>query len=168
MSDEASQDKVNKWVEEIDAFLTSFEKTMGLTPKQNVQAPKALSMHLDDIRKRSPDELTQLTYEISQYSLYLRQVINRKKALEKWAKAKLDELAAHYVKDVAPHHGFGERILVAKHNPAICKKLNQFIRKVTLELDTLYAIPDQMQVLSDSIKEMKFIAFRKEKQHASE
>lgn len=150
-------------VEEINNFLDSFEQQHGFAPLKNAEKPKCLFASIEDLRKKTPDELLEYTYQINEYSFYIQRIINKNKALQRWAKVKLDEMTAHYLPDVGNNYGFNERVIIARNSPDICKKLNVFLCKIEMELDRLYSCPDNIRVMSDTIKEFKFAALKREK-----
>lgn len=153
---------------EIEEALSKYENEIGLSPNYKVEEPKCLSLSLEEIRKKTPEQLSEFIYEINKYSIYIQRILNNNKAWERWCKSKLDELTAHYIPEVNGQYGFNERILMARHNPTICKKLNQFMREIGMKIDRLYTIPNDLKVMSDSIKDLKFSMIRREKDYARE
>lgn len=156
----ALEDKVKELEETLDKYET--EKA-GLPNRKQLQAPKYLYMSIDELRKKTPDELAEAAYELSLYSFELDRLINAEKARERWAKAKLDEFTALYLEDVGSGYGWNERILIAKHKPEACQLLNSFIRDVEMKLSRLYGIPKHIEIISKCIDNLRFIAFKREK-----
>lgn len=151
-------------VKELEEILDKYEKDKaGLPNRKQLQAPKYLYMAIDELRKKTPDELAEAAYELSLYSFELDRLINAEKAKERWAKARLDEFTADYLEDVPSGYGWNERMLIARHKPEPCKLLNQFIRDVEMKLSRLYGIPKHIEIISKCIDNLRFIAFKREK-----
>lgn len=157
--------ELEKFIEETNEALDQFESKHGMVPLNPMEGPVCLKLPLEDLRRKSPQELSEYIYQINQYSMYIQRVINKNKCWERWVKSRLDEIAAGYLPDIAGNFGFNERILMARHNPSICKELNEFLRKLTMRLDRLYGIPEQLRIMAESIKDIKFSNMRKEKEH---
>lgn len=154
----------NEHRKEVEEALVEFEKqTLGLPQIDKMEAPKVLSMSMEELRRKTPEELTECYIELIQYSLFIQRSINRHKCWERWGLSKLDEVAAYYLPDISPTFGFNERMLMAKNNPALCKELNSFIRNIRMRVDRLYDVPSQINKFADSIKDMKFANMRREK-----
>lgn len=139
------------------------EEQVGLPKLEQTAAPAYLSMPLDDLRKKTPEELSEATIEIARYSLFIERSINRQKAWERWAKLKSDEYTAHYLGDVPDRYGFNERVLIARNNPEPCKILNKFIREIEMKLSRLYNVPKHISIIADAINNLKYIALKREK-----
>jgi hypothetical protein len=151
-------------VQQIDELMEKYETSVvGLPLVGKMEAPKYLSMSLEDLKKRTADELSEAYFSLNQYALYVQRLINKSKSWERWIFLKKDEIAAHYIPELPTYLGFNERELIAKNNPQICKKLNSFLRQVRLELDRLYDIPQNIRFMAEAIKDMKFLALRREK-----
>lgn len=167
MSDTQQEDfgVYEKHREEIEKALEAFEAQLGLPKPQEMSAPRYLTMSVVELRAKSPEELSEAVFEINQYSLYIQRIINRNRGWERWAKSKLNEVAASYLPKVSGHYGFNERELICKNTPSLCKHLNAFLRKVGMELDRLYDLPNQLKNMADTIRELKFIALRREKNY---
>ncbi len=160
-------DQLDEDVAKVESVLDAFESEEASFPSfRKVEYPECLGLSIDELRKRSPEELACYAYEIGQYCLYLQRLMNRNRALEKWAKAKLDELTARYLLDIGQGFGFNERMLMARHNPPACQRLNTFLRKKTMELERLSYIPDQIRIIADSIRDLRFIALKREKEYS--
>jgi hypothetical protein len=156
MSDENTID-----MKEIDDFLDQYEQSVGLPTLKPVEAPECLSMSLEELRKKSPDELSEYAFLIGQYQLYIQRQINKNKAWFRWYKAKSDEYAAYYLKDAS---GYGqEKILQARNGPEICQKLNAFGRKIEMQLERLAFVPQNLESMANNIRDLKFSALRREK-----
>lgn len=150
----------------IDEALDKFEyEIAGLHRLDTMKAPEYLYMSIDVLRKKSPEELAEAFILINQYSLYIQRIINRNKAWERWAKSKLEEVACFYLPEVDMRFGSYERMQIAKNSPQICKRLNSFIRNVSMQSERLHDVPNNIKLIADSIRELKFIAMRKEKLH---
>jgi hypothetical protein len=152
-----------QYIKEIEDILDNYESKLGLPAQQKMNAPAYLTMSLAELRKKSPDELAEAVFEINQYSLFIQREINKNRAWLAWSKSKLNELAAGYLPEVGGHYGFNERELIAKNSPPMCKRLNAFTRKINMELERMYGVPDQIRAMADSINDMKYAAIRREK-----
>jgi hypothetical protein len=148
---------------EIDKVLDEFEKQAGLPEFKKIECPAYLTMALEDLRKKSPDQLSEAVFEIAQYSLYIQRLINRNKAWQRWALSRIDEIAASELPNIGTNYGFNERVLIAKNSPELCKRINAFLRKTEMQLNRLYGVPDNIKFMADCIRDMKFAAIRKEK-----
>lgn len=145
------------FTKEIDEALIKFEASLGLPPPDSQNIPKdCLFMPLDELRKKNIVELAEFSYLITQHSLNIQRLINKYKSWERWTKAKLDEVTASYIPEVGEGYGFNERILMARHTPELCKKLNSFLRKVQMHLDRLYGIPDHIKMMAENIRDLRY------------
>jgi hypothetical protein len=159
------KDKFKEQLDEIEKALDKFEEEAGLPKLQKVEAPAYLTMNLADLRKKTPEELSEAVFVINQYSLYITRLINKNRAWEKWGRSRIDEISAMFLEQTDPSYGPYARLHVAKNKPDLCKKLNAFIRKVSMEAERLADIPNQLRFMADSIRDMKFSAIRKEKNY---
>jgi hypothetical protein len=158
-----------KFIEEIDNLLDKYEQEMaGLGKWGRRDVPVYLDMPPEQVRKKTADELVEAVFLLNQYATNIQRLINRKRAWERCIKARLDELEARYIPDIPPQYGYNERPKLARHNPELCQRLNKFLRKVQMEADVLYGIPDHIHKVADSLRDMKFIALKREKAYASE
>lgn len=148
---------------EIEAFLIKAEESIGLDKNQDQQAPACLSYSLDKIKKLSITELGECSYDIAQYSMHITRKINRIKAWIRWCKSKLDEAASIELPNIDQRFGFNERVLIAKNNPKVCKKINKFTRELQMELDMIESIPHAIRFISDAIKDVKFSRISEDK-----
>jgi hypothetical protein len=154
-------------VSEVDKALDAFEKDLAGLPKLiSEEAPIYLYMSLEDLRKKTPDELSEICLMLNRYSLNLQRVMNRLRAWERWCVSSLDSMEARYIPDVPDRYGFNERPKIARHNPEPCKKINEFLRKTQMQLLRLDGVPNQIRIIADSIKDLKFAAIRREKEYA--
>lgn len=152
--------------DEIEEAIKEYERQKaGLPDLADLKAPVYLSMALEDIRKKSPTELSEAIFELCQYALSLQRLINKNKSWERWGRSKLDELATGYLDEVPTKYGSYERTMIAKNKPELCKALNQFIRKINMECERLNGIPEYVMKLADSIKDMKYTAIMREKSY---
>jgi len=159
----AQMDETEIFTKEIDAALDRFEGELGIPKNQKVEPPKYIYMTLNEIQKTSPQELSEASFLIGQYSMYIQRCINKNRAWERWAKLKIDELAAMNLPNIDRYYGSFERMQLAKNTSPLCKKVNSLWRTVSMRLERLYGIPDNLKVISDSIKEIRFMQLRKEK-----
>ncbi len=153
------------FTKEIDKALDAYEKQQGIPIWERMDAPEYLSMNIDVLRKKTADELAEATYALNQYAFNLQRVINKNKAWQRWAISKLDELEAYYLQDVPDRYGFNERPKIARHQPELCKKINEFLRTIDMRLNRLYDFPSQIKAISDSIRELRFAAIRRDKEY---
>lgn len=157
--DQDLQDKIDKANKSLD----DWENKLGLDFYRQGKCPDCLKMPIDELKRRTPEELMEFYLDIQNYTLYLQSIINRNKAVQRWGNMKLDELAAGFIPEISGSFGFNERILMARHNPEICKRLNRLLSKINMELDRLYGIPDQIRIIAECIKDIKFLALKREK-----
>lgn len=151
-------------VEEIDDVLDKYEQEKaGLPPLTKMQGPEYLNIPLEQLRKKTLQELSEATVLLSQYRLYLQRRINRNKAWEKWIINKLDELTAYHLQQISSDYGFNERPIIARNSPEICKKLNSYLREIRMEMERLYDTPQNIGFLIEAIRDMKFMAMRRDK-----
>ena len=155
--------------QEIESALNKFEKEKaGLPPLSDSEAPKWMNMSVSEIKKKTPDQLNEAQYELLQYAIYIQRLINRNKSWERWAKSKLDEITSLMIPKVGEGYGFNERMLMAKNSPDPCKKLNAFLRKIQMENDRLWGIPDYIKLMSNTIKDIKISNMHYERSNTDE
>jgi hypothetical protein len=155
-----------KFVAEVESLMDKFEQEMiGLSKWGRKDVPPYLDMPIEQLRKKTSDELGEAVYLLNQYSLNIQRLINRNKAWERCLNSQLNELEARYLSDVPQGYGFNERPKIARYNPEICQRLNKFLRKVQVQADMLYDIPRQVKAVADSIRDMRFIALNRERNH---
>lgn len=157
------------FVKDIDESLDKFEQDLcGLPKWSNMNPPQYLYMNISDLSKKSPDELSEAIFALNQYGMNIQRLINRLRAWERWCLSRLDQLEAHYILEVAPCFGFNERPKLARFNPEPCKKIHEFLRKIRMQIDRTWDLPAQIKIMSDSVKDLKFTALRREQAYARE
>lgn len=158
-----------KYLQEIEDGLKEYEtQNAGLPINKEQQAPKCLFMPIEELRKMNPDELADASFVISQYAMYIQRMLNQSRSWEKWLKMKIDEVASDYITQVDKSYGSYERMQIAKHSPALCKKLNSVLRTVIARTERLYSIPENIRFISESIKDIKFSQLRKIKEYGTD
>jgi hypothetical protein len=168
MSKASEEFKINEEVRvEIEKALVEFEKQAGLPGLQPMEAPACLSMSLQELRKLSPEQLAEASFEIGQYAWYIQRLINKNKSWERWAKSRLGEIAASLLPQIGGHYGFNEREQISKNTHPLCRELNAFMRKIGMEIDRLYNVPNDIRVIGESIRDLRFSAMRREKDYAN-
>jgi hypothetical protein len=151
-------------VKEIEQSLEEFEKQVaGLPEWKETNAPNYLSMPLEQLRKKTPEELSEAAYELNVYALNIQRLLNRLHAWNKWGKSKLDEIATEYIDKVSTSYGWQERLMMIKNHPKECKQLNRFIRGVEMKIQRLYGLPDHIRFITESIRDIRFTNMRREK-----
>lgn len=151
-------------LEEIDNFLDKYENEhIGLPNRKQSKAPKYLEASIEDLRKKTPEELAEAALELSLYALEVDRKISLERARERWAKIKLDELTAHFLKDIPSRYGWNERTLIARNDPEPCKALNMILKEIEMKLARLYNIPKHIEIISKCIDNLRFIALKREK-----
>jgi hypothetical protein len=153
--------------QEIEKALDEYEKQVGLPALQPMEAPSYLTMPLEELRKKSPEELAEASFEINRYAWYIQRVINKNRSWERWAKSKLAEIAASLLPSIAGNYGYNEREAISKNTHPLCRQLNAFARKVGMELDRLYYVPNDIRVIADSIRDIRFSQMRREKDYGN-
>jgi hypothetical protein len=156
-----------KTTDEIDQALDEYERQKGLPEFKKLDAPNYIYMNLNDLRKKTPEELSEAVIEIHQYQMYLQRLINRERAWERFCKNKIEEIAATEVQKIDNRFSGYERMQIARNSPEVCRKLNSFLREISMKLDRLDKVPDNLKLIADSIRDLKFEAIRKEKIYAS-
>lgn len=154
---------IQKKIDEINSVLDEFEKSSGLPALESMKPPTVLNTNIEDLKKKTAEELIEYGWLINQYSLYIQRLINKNKAMERWAKCKLDELTAYYIPQIEGSFGWNERTLMARTTPEACRKLNKFLRIISMRIDRLYEVPANIKVMADTVKELRFLAFKREK-----
>lgn len=156
-------------VENIDALLDKYEQENGGLPKwQVLKTPIWLDMSIEELRKKSPDELTEATIELNRYIFSLDRLIGRQRAWKRWGESKLNEYTSENLPKIGDNYGWNERMLMARTLPEECKKIQRFLREIDMKLERLYQTPQNVKAICDSIKDMKFAQIRKEKQYEKE
>lgn len=156
-------------VARVEVAMQAYEQQKaGLPPLCDMKAPEYLTMKVEDIRKKSPEDLSEAMFQLSQYGFYVQRIINMNRGWERWAKAKIDEAAAATLENLSPNLGYNERELIARHNSPVCKRINQFLRQVRLESDRLYDVPKHISDMVNTIRDIKFAIIRRDKSNAAE
>ena len=155
--------KFNEEKQKITEALEEYEsQKAGLPSLGHMDAPEYISMNINILKKKSAYQLCEAAFELRQYALYLQRMLNKEKAWKSWAESKLDEITADELLHIAGHYGWNERMLLAKTQNPICKKLNSFLREVSLHINRLLFIPNEIHKLADTINDLKFAALRLE------
>lgn len=149
--------------EQIDKVLDQFETEKASLPEWKVyMRPSILDMHIDEIRKKTPQELAEASFEIRRYVLNIKRLQNRLSAWKQWGNAKLEEIAASNLINISPEYGWNGRMLLARNSGENCKLMNQFIRKISMELESLNHIPENIEMIAKSVESMRFVNYKKE------
>jgi hypothetical protein len=148
---------------EIELSLVEYEKQIGLPTNKKVNQPEALMLNIADLKKKDPEELLEIEYEILRYSTYLQRVINDHYKWERWGVGMLDQLTSNYLPEVDGSYGWSEKLLIARNQPQLCKQLNDFIRDNRMKLDTLRDIPKKIDGMAAIIRDIRFLAMKREK-----
>ncbi|TXT66093.1 MAG: hypothetical protein BAJALOKI3v1_50093 [Promethearchaeota archaeon] len=151
------------YIKNIEESLLKYEKdTLGLSYIK-FEAPECLMMKISELRNKTPEILAEYSLELHRYALYIQQTVNKNKSWERWAKSKLNEVAAYYLVEIDSHYGFNERELIAKNNNDHARKLNKFLRNIQMRIDRLYNLSNNISAIADSIKDLRFAATNREK-----
>lgn len=157
----------DNFVKEIEDFMKAVEeRSAGLKEPQTVEAPECLTAPLEALRRMSFVQLGECSYELAQYNMYINRQINQKRAWIKWLRSRHDQAAAIEIPNISGNYGFNERVMIAKNNPTICRKIANFQRKIQLELDMIESIPQCVRFIADSIKDIKLSRISEEKHGA--
>ena len=151
-------------IDQINKALDKFEQERCyLPPINNDKYPDCLSISLEELRKKTPEELNEFIFVISRYSLNLQRIINKNKAISRWIKSKLEEAMVTYIEETDPSLGYYNRAIIAKTKPEICQKLNSLGRRIEMETERLFNVPEHLKMMSDAINNIKFTSIRAEK-----
>ena len=143
--------------EEIEKAIGEYERQCGL-PKMidNPEAANLLEVPLEELRRKNPGELYEMCMMMKKHVLYIQRVLNKKHAWENWARSKIDELAAYNITLIGNEYGFNERVLMARHNSELCRLLQAFLRRVSMEKETLYSLPKYIEGVADTIRDIAY------------
>lgn len=152
------------FIKEVEDFMKSVEeKSAGLKHANEVEAPKCLNASLDELRKMSFIQLSECSYQLAQYNMFINRKINQKKAWLKWLRSRLDQAASIEIPNISGNYGFNERVMMAKNNPKICRKISDFTRKTQVELDMIESIPQCIRFISDAMRDIKLSRISEER-----
>lgn len=154
--------------DEINSILEKFEEDCGLPKWKQIQTPIWLEMNLEDIRRKTPEELSEAILEINRYALSIDRMINKLYAWKKWAISKLNDYAAQNLDKVSPTAGWGGQMLLARTAPEECKKINSFLRGLDMKIERLHKTPEGIRLIGDAIRDIKFSKIRQEKEYAKD
>ena len=146
-----------------DAF-EKYEKRYSLPQLQFDEAPEYITMPLEQLRKKTPDELSEAVVILNRYALYIQKMSNEETSWEIWAQSMLDDAVGNLLPNISKEYGYNERPMIARTSHPVCKKLTQFLREVRMKKTRLSYIPAEIHKIADNIKDMKFIALRREKE----
>lgn len=150
----------------IEELLEEYQKQIRMPQMAKIEPPDCITISLDDLRKKTMEELDEYVFALAQYSFYIQRVINKQNAWRKYLYMKLDEAASDYLPEIDSRHWGQEKMLIAKNRPEICKKLQAFLRQISMELELLNDVPNQIKFISDSIRDIRFSILRREKSNA--
>lgn len=153
------------WVNDIDSELDKFEQEIaGLPIWKKVVAPEYLSITVDELRRKDPEQLNEALFVLNQYALNIQRLINRLRAWERWTYSSLDALEAFYISETDQYLGWQARSKQARNNPERCKKIGEFQRKIKMQLDRLNGLPEHVHKIAESIRDFKFLALKRERE----
>jgi len=151
--------------DQINEAIKQFEKQeAGLPDWSKSEAPKYLEMSIEQLRKKTPDELSEAVLELNRYAFNIQRLLNQKKGWERWAKSKLDELTAHNIQNISDSFGYNERPMIAKFGSENCRKLNKFLRKIEMQIIRLQELPFYIRCIAENIRDIKFLSLKREKE----
>jgi len=149
--------EINKeYIDKINKNLDQYEHEICMLPQVQPETPKALNYTLEEIKKKDTETLAELGYDLAKYGFFIQQKINRQKAWQKWCYSKLNEVAAVEIEKLDTRLGYNERELIAKNKPEICKTLNAYIRKISMNIEVLHNTPIHIKNISDAIRDIRF------------
>jgi hypothetical protein len=154
-------------ITEIDKVIDEYEEknkiNLLIDSPDNVEL-KYLNMSLDDLSKLTLENITNAIYILNRYALYVQRILNKNKAYERWALAKIEESASLHIEELKDMNlGWNERMLIAKNKPPMCQKLNKFLRIIRIKNDRMYDVPQSIYRIADSLRDIKFAKMQKEK-----
>jgi len=152
---------VTKAIEDFESSL------VRLPPLAFGDTPECLTLTIDQLRKKTPEQLLEYSFSVAQYSLYVQRCINREQGWLTWLISKLDEAASNEIDKIGNEFGWNERMLMAKHRPVICQVIQRAIRKTQIRLDQIKYLPKEIGRIADLMRDLYFMALRKDKVHAS-
>jgi predicted HTH domain antitoxin len=158
-----SEKSLQEQLREIQLALEKYEEDqVGLPKMVNFGAPECLSMPLDLLRKKDPQQLAEFCLELNRYSMYVQRMLNQEKAWEKWGESQLEEAMAPTLKELDPSYGWSERIILAKTSSAAAKSLMRFLRKVRMKIERISYLPNEINRIAESIKDIRYSNIKKE------
>lgn len=161
MNDDSIDDIISKIQQEIDRYLKEQLKVPNFS---NIDV-SVFGLTSQELSRMTSEDINDKLLVGNNYILFLQQEINQHKAWERWAVSKLDEVASHFIEKISTSYGFNERVLIAKNNPEICKRLNSIIRHHRMKYDSLYGLCDSLNKILDIIRDYKYLNGKKDKAH---
>ena len=131
------------------------EDIAGLHKISAVKEPEALHIALDVLRKKTNEELAEMSLELVRYSMYIQRLINRETAWLRWAESKRDEFAAHALTTIEDGYGWNERMLMAQNSPQSCSILNRMLREIQMKIASLSYLPNEIKKIGECIKDIR-------------
>jgi len=147
----------------VEQALEEFELQIGAMFAETIPEPVCLYMSLEQLRKKSPDELAEYTLELHRYGLYLHRIINKLKAWDRWGTSVLKEAMALEIPKLQGY-SWSERETLLNNSSEACRNINKFLREVRLKVDRLTGVPEHIKMIAESMRDMKFLALNREKQ----
>lgn len=155
-----------KQIAEINDTLDSYEKEMiGVAKWTKSEIPEYLMMNIEQLRKKTPDELAEAGFLIAQYCMSVGRLIGRNYAFLRWTKLKIDEVTAQNIQETDSSLSWKQRELVAGYTSNISRKLNAFALKINMRLESIRPILDNCKAMGDSIRDLRFAALQRNKEY---
>lgn len=153
-----TKEELSDW----DSLLDQYENGVGLPIYNATALPESelnnyLTMNRDELEKLTPEDCSQISYRLGQFSFHIQRTINRELARHNWADETVKEVIADEINNYKGY-GYVEKAYQAiKHNDR-AQALNKIKKYAKQRSDRLSYLANGIKNLSDiliSIQKIK-------------
>ena len=145
-----------------DNILDEYEKGLGIPKYNNAGMPEQelnnyLTMDRTELEKITPEDCSQISYRLAQFSFYIQRTINREIARNNWADETIKMVIADEINNYKGY-GYVEKSLQAIKNNEKAQAINKIKIYSKQRTDRLSYLANSIKNLSDiliSIQKIK-------------
>ncbi len=156
MTGEQGSEKVDARLEQVEAILSEYEKSLGLLFSGQPEVAKYLSLNKSQLNKMSPEECGEISYMLAQQSLYIQHEINKHSQRVNWCKTNIDVLVANQVDNYGGKYTtYENRKILAIKDDGYMSKLYQVMVRAQQVVDRLTYLPPKIGYMSKTLNELQ-------------
>lgn len=140
---------------EIISKINSYYKRMSLNVEPNESIREYLNMTQAQLRSLSSEECGEISYILSQYSLYIQKEYNFQKSQHNWAVSLISYLVAKEGKNYGKYVKFEEKVNAFASENSYGNKLNKIIVETKEYIDSLDFISGRINQMANALIELQ-------------
>lgn len=135
--------------------LEQYSVSLGLNfIKYNNAVQRAFDLSEQDIKNMDAAELGEISYFLSNYSLYIQKESNREIAKKNWASANLNKIVANNSSGFSQYMKYEEKVCNICNTNSAALELNKIIVACSTKIDELTGVADKLNSMAYRLDEL--------------